>query len=358
MSRTPGLRPHPGDTHLFLGLGPQGACPTPYAVGVPTDAKTKALLRVEGHLGETKLTEFFWPIFCEGDVSDVLPPGEFYNQRYPDKRLDYTQCSQGYPLENPYGTRNAEGKPVYTLLQNCTAISSDNVDEYRIPTGRQGQITVAPLRSYGPLVVEYLQHLTAARAIPRVRIANREGDRGGAEERQLCITGAELKGRTLQSLEEELLGMGIVESAMKGSWEDSVPAATALNSLRLVAASEQAAQTIGNGAIKITSLAKYEVQRIPTNRATQHLFATEVVIVDYDRSISYEFDADFLVNSINELLTNELGEEQHLLPWPPSYSKPATDPAIPASYLHVRQLERGQIYSAVASEEVYKWIGE
>ncbi|KAK3249251.1 hypothetical protein CYMTET_3827 [Cymbomonas tetramitiformis] len=152
--------------------------------------------------------------------------------------------------------------------------------------------------------------------------------------------------------------MRIVESAMKGSWEDSIPAATALNSLRLVAASEQAAQKMEIGAVKITSFTEYKVQRIPTNRAAQHLFATKVVVLDYDRSVSYEFDADFLVNSINELLTTKLGEDQHLLPWPPSYTKPATDPAIPASYLRVRQLKRGQIYSAVASEKVYKWIGE
>ncbi|KAK3273997.1 hypothetical protein CYMTET_17795 [Cymbomonas tetramitiformis] len=139
------------------------------------------------------------------------------------------------------------------------------------------------------------------RAIPRVRIAGGGGDRGGAEERQLCITSSDLKGRTLQSLEDEL--------------------------------------------------------RISTNRAIQHLFATEVVIVDYDRSINYEFDADFLVNSINELLTNELGEDQHLLPWPPSYTKPATDDSVPASYLRVRKLKRGQIFSAVASEKAYSWIG-
>ncbi|KAK3284698.1 hypothetical protein CYMTET_7666 [Cymbomonas tetramitiformis] len=178
------------------------------------------------------------------------------------------------------------------------------------------------------------------RAIPRVRIAG-GGDRGGAEERQLCITSSELKGRTLQSLENELVSMGIIEAAMKGFWEDSVPAATELNNLRLVAASEQAAQQLETGAIKIPSLTEYGAQRIPTNRATQHLFATEVVIVDYDRSISYEFDADFLVNSINERLTNELGEDQHLLPWPPSYTKPATDDSVPTSYLRVRQLKRG-----------------
>ncbi|KAK3285533.1 hypothetical protein CYMTET_6869 [Cymbomonas tetramitiformis] len=151
--------------------------------------------------------------------------------------------------------------------------------------------------------------------------------------------------------------MGIIEAAMKGSWEDSVPAAAELNNLRLVAASEKAAQQLETGAIKIPSLTEYGVQRIPTNRAIQHLFATEVVIVDYDRSISYELDADFLVNSINERLTNELGEDQHLLPWPPSYTKPATDDSVPASYLRVRKLKRGQIFSAVASEKAYNWIG-
>ncbi|KAK3275391.1 hypothetical protein CYMTET_16478 [Cymbomonas tetramitiformis] len=151
--------------------------------------------------------------------------------------------------------------------------------------------------------------------------------------------------------------MKIIEAAMKGSWEDSAPAATALNNLRIVAASEKAAQQLETGAIKIPSLTEYGVQRIPTNRAIQHLFATEVVIVDYDRSINYEFDADFLGNSINELLTNELGEDQHLLPWPPSYTKPATDDSIPASYLRVRKLKRGQIFSAVASEKAYDWIG-
>ncbi|KAK3287705.1 hypothetical protein CYMTET_4802 [Cymbomonas tetramitiformis] len=151
--------------------------------------------------------------------------------------------------------------------------------------------------------------------------------------------------------------MKIIEAAMKGSWEDSAPAATALNNLRIVAASEKAAQQLETGAIKIPSLTEYGVQRIPTNRAIQHLFATEVVIVDYDRSINYEFDADFLVNSINELLTNELGEDQHLLPWPPSYTKPATDDSVPASYLRVRKLKRGQIFSAVASEKAYDWIG-
>ncbi|KAK3249252.1 hypothetical protein CYMTET_3828 [Cymbomonas tetramitiformis] len=169
----------------------------------------------------------------------------------------------GIPPRESVWDEEEKGETVYTLLRNCTAVGSDKVDEYYIPTGRQGQIMVAPLRSYGPLVVEYLQHLTAAvrhfhqlvegtmvvsqdtlpkirwvgdkvaaicltfvkpeyaatvmsttlahlplycgklgadiiadseRAIPRVRIANREGDRGGAEERQLCITSVELKG--------------------------------------------------------------------------------------------------------------------------------------------------------------------
>ncbi|KAK3285889.1 hypothetical protein CYMTET_6521 [Cymbomonas tetramitiformis] len=210
-------------------------------------------------------------------ITTLEARGEFYRHNYPDVRPEHTQCSQGYPLETPYGTRNEKNETVYTLLRNCTVVGPKDVDENDIPTGKYGQVMVASLRSYGPLVVEYLSHMTATvrhfhglgegtmvvsqefrprirwvgdkvaalcltfvkpeyaatvmsttlahlllrcgklgtdvipdreRAVPRVRIANQGGDSGGAEERQLCITSsAELKGRHLQSLEQELLDM-------------------------------------------------------------------------------------------------------------------------------------------------------
>ncbi|KAK3277642.1 hypothetical protein CYMTET_14361 [Cymbomonas tetramitiformis] len=53
-----------------------------------------------------------------GEKTALEARAEYYSTAYPDKRMEYTQCSQGYPLENPYGIKNAKGETVYTLLQN------------------------------------------------------------------------------------------------------------------------------------------------------------------------------------------------------------------------------------------------
>ncbi|KAK3232780.1 hypothetical protein CYMTET_56887 [Cymbomonas tetramitiformis] len=94
---------------------------------------------------------------CEkhATVTTLEARGEFYKQNYPDPRLEHTQCSQGYPLETPCGTRTEKNETVYTLLQNCTVASPKEVDKNGIPNGKYGQVMTAPLRSYGPLVVEY-----------------------------------------------------------------------------------------------------------------------------------------------------------------------------------------------------------
>ncbi|KAK3236274.1 hypothetical protein CYMTET_53576 [Cymbomonas tetramitiformis] len=190
---------------------------------------------------------------------------------------------------------------------------------------------------------------------PRVRIYD-VATRGGSESRMLHVLSDELKGKSITDLEENLLEVEGLESAQKGHRLQQRVASITANWLKLVAVSEEAAQKIETGTVRIPGINDYEVQRVALIKDVDKLAETEVVVVDTGSVIDPEFDTEALVRAVDEVFNTALGEYEHLLPHLAVPSYPATDKKDVASFARLRQLYKGRLFYFIASEEAYRWL--
>ncbi|KAK3249936.1 hypothetical protein CYMTET_40654 [Cymbomonas tetramitiformis] len=169
---------------------------------------------------------------------------------------------------------------------------------------------------------------------PRVSIFD-PAARGGSESSRMChVVSEELKGKSITELEEDLLEVEGLDSAQKGHRLQQRVAAISANRVKLVAVSEEAAQKIESGAVKIPGVNDYAVQRVALMKEVDKLAELDVVLVDSGSVIDPEFDIEALCH--------------------PSY--PKTDKKDIATFARLRQLYKGRLFSFIASEEAYRWL--
>ncbi|KAK3289677.1 hypothetical protein CYMTET_2902 [Cymbomonas tetramitiformis] len=196
--------------------------------------------------------------------------------------------------------------------------------------------------------------------IPRVRVFHPRQTRTGNAERQLHIISEELRGHTTKDLEKQLRSMPSVESAIKGARGLPAYMEKHTNSIRLVAVTEEAADNIESKVLAFPGLGEYTVQRIRPSLTNRGEDETEVIVVDKGSTINLAADLPNLVAAIQEVFTQAgLGEAaEHLKPLPATTVRPGTDPAKPETYMRVRITKSGNLFTGLASEAAYEWLGK
>ncbi|KAK3247716.1 hypothetical protein CYMTET_42793, partial [Cymbomonas tetramitiformis] len=303
------------------------------------------------------------------DMTALEAVAEYMATIYEDTReLNY---QRGIPLETIYGTVGSHGKAHYSLVVNCTDLQPDEQNGLGMHA-KEPQVTVGPFREDPKAAVDYLGQLTAAvrhfhampenapvlhpgqqtrlrwyadkvadvhltfakneyaltvlatslvhiplhcvplgadnfkvtdRCIPRARVYNPRQTRTGNDERQLHIISESLRGQTTRDLEKQLREMGCVESAIKGARGQPAYMEGTTNSIRLVAVTQEAADSI-------------------------------------EAKAGLGADSD------------------HLKELQPTTVRPGTDPAKLDTYLRTRITRKGTLFTGLASEAAYEWLGK
>ncbi|KAK3266256.1 hypothetical protein CYMTET_5536 [Cymbomonas tetramitiformis] len=288
---------------------------------------------------------------------------EFYSEDYGDSRLKYTKRAKGYPLERQHGVLDEQGHVRYTLLKNCTTLDGSNLDENGFPSDNY-HITVGPLRAHPREAVELLNHIETV-----LRILHEEGENkkyhlqgkasqteGGAGGALLHIVNNELKGKSINDLEADLLLVEGVESALKGHRLQGRAAVQSATWVKLVMVSEEAAQRIENKTEIFPGLENYEVQRVASVKEVDKQTETEVVVVDGGDDIDPEFEVEALTCAVGDYFKKALGAGTHLVPQLAVPTYPATNPKEVASYARYRQLYKGRLYTFIATEDAYQHL--
>ncbi|KAK3249823.1 hypothetical protein CYMTET_40767, partial [Cymbomonas tetramitiformis] len=153
--------------------------------------------------------------------------------------------------------------------------------------------------------------------------------------------------------------MAFIESAIKGARGLPAYMEKLTNSIRLVAVTEEAANNIESKALAFPGLAEYSVQRIRPSLMNRGEDETEVIVVDKGNSINLATDLPDLVSAIREIFAQAgLGEAvEHLKQFPATTVRPCTDPEKPETYLRVRVTRSGNLFTGLASEAAYEWLG-
>ncbi|KAK3289365.1 hypothetical protein CYMTET_3202 [Cymbomonas tetramitiformis] len=196
--------------------------------------------------------------------------------------------------------------------------------------------------------------------IPRVRVFHPRQTRTGNAERQLHVISEQLRGHTTKDLEKQLRTMGFIESAIKGARGLPAYMEKITNSIRLVAVTEEAANDIESKTLAFPGLSEYSVQQIRPSLANRNEDETEIIVVDKGSSINVSTDLPDLVRAIRELFTQAgLGENrEHLKLLPATTVRPGTDPEKLETYLRMRTTRGGNLFTGLASEAAYEWLGK
>eukprot|EP00854_Cymbomonas_tetramitiformis_P024201 gene24201-29392_t len=348
------------------------------------------------------------------DMTALEAVAEYMATIYEDTReLNY---QRGIPLETIYGTVGSHGKAHYSLVVNCTDLQPDEQNGLGMHA-KEPQVTVGPFREDPKAAVDYLGQLTAAvrhfhampenapvlhpgqqtrlrwyadkvadvhltfakneyaltvlatslvhiplhcvplgadnfkvtdRCIPRARVYNPRQTRTGNDERQLHIISESLRGQTTRDLEKQLREMGCVESAIKGARGQPAYMEGTTNSIRLVAVTQEAADSIEAKVTAFLGLTVYTMQRIRPSTTSRNEDETELVVVDNGNTIDLTSD-----------LPAGLGaDSDHLKELQPTTVRPGTDPAKLDTYLRTRITRKGTLFTGLASEAAYEWLGK
>ncbi|KAK3281770.1 hypothetical protein CYMTET_10461 [Cymbomonas tetramitiformis] len=242
-------------------------------------------------------------------VTDSAALEEFYSEDYGDARLKYTKRARGYPLERQHGVLDDQGHVRYNLLKNCTTIDGSNLDEDGFPSDNY-HITVGPLRAHPREAVELLNHIETV-----LRILHEEGE----DKKIICREkppgpSNELKGKSINDLEADLLLVEGVESALKGHRLQGRVAIKSATWVKLVMVSEEAAQRIENKTEIFPGLENYEVQRVASVKEVDKQTETEVVVVDGGDDVDPEFEVEALACAVGDYFKKALGAGTHLVP--------------------------------------------
>ncbi|KAK3240171.1 hypothetical protein CYMTET_49970 [Cymbomonas tetramitiformis] len=316
------------------------------------------------------------------DMTALEAVAEYMATVYEDTRT--VKYQRGFPLETIYGVPGGHGKTHYQLVVNCTDLLPEEQDGMVLCSGQ------TQLRWYADKVAEF--HLTFEKSeyaitalatslvhlplhcvplgsddfqltdvcIPRGRVFHPRQTRTGNAERQLHVISEQLRGHTTKDLKKQLRGMGFIESAIKGARGLPAYMEKITNSIRLVAVTEEAANNIESKALAFPGLTEYSVQRIRPSLTNRNEDETEIIVVDKGSSINVATDLPDLVRAIRELFTQAgLGEEgEHLKLLPATTVRPGTDPEKLETYLRMRATRGGNLFTGLASEAAYEWLGK
>ncbi|KAK3281062.1 hypothetical protein CYMTET_11133 [Cymbomonas tetramitiformis] len=103
-----------------------------------------------------------------------------------------------------------------------------------------------------------------------------------------------------------------------------------------------------------------DFQRIRPSLMNRNEDETEIIVVDKGSSINVATDLPDLVSAIREIFTQAgLGEEgEHLKQLPATTVRPGTDPEKPGTYMRMRVTRGGNLFTGLASEAAYEWLGK
>eukprot|EP00854_Cymbomonas_tetramitiformis_P013698 gene13698-16189_t len=330
------------------------------------------------------------------DMTALEAVAEYMVTVYEDTRN--VKYRRGFPLETTYGVPGGNGKTHYQLVVNCTDLLPEEQDGMGM-RAKGPQVTVGPFREEPKTAISYLGHLMSAIrrlhnlpegapvlhcgqtqlrwyadkvaelhltfekgeyaitalatslvhlplhsvplgaddfqvtdvCIPRVRVFNPRQTRTGNAERQLHIVSKQLRGHTTKDLGKRLRTMGSIESAIKGARGLPAYMEKITNSIRLVAVTEEAANDIESKILTFPGLSEYAVLRIRPSLANRNEDETEA----------------------------GQGEDgEHLKPLPATTVRPGTGPEKLETYLRTRITRSGNLFTGLASEAAYEWLGK